>query len=57
MIYSYGEVMKHIGRCETNEKTTTKEYNKLIAEKESIIKKFDEHFNSSIKFSKVLNIT
>ena len=42
LFYEYGETMKHIGRCETNEKMGMKEYNKLISEKEKIIAKFNE---------------
>ena len=42
LFYEYGETMKHIGRCETNEKMGMKEYNKLISEKEKIIAKFND---------------
>lgn len=46
LIYDYGETMKHIGRCETNDKSTTKEYNKLISAKEKIIENFDSYFKN-----------
>lgn len=49
LIYEYGETMKHIGRCETNDKSSSKEYNKLISKKEDLIKKFDMYFNNSKK--------
>lgn len=55
-IYEYGEVMKHIGRCETNDKSSTKEYNKLIAQKEKIIKEFDSFFKNDLKIKKTLSI-
>jgi len=49
LIYEYGETMKHIGRCETNDKSSTKEYNKLISKKEDLIKKFDIYFKNTKK--------
>ena len=30
MIYDYGETLKHIGKFETDGKTSLKEYNKLV---------------------------
>ena len=42
LFYEYGETMKQIGKCETNEKVGMKEYNKLISEKEKIIVQFNE---------------
>lgn len=57
LIYTYGETMKHIGRCETDGKTGMKEYTKLIKEKESLVKQFDSYFKakpSSLK--KALNL-
>jgi translation initiation factor 2 beta subunit (eIF-2beta)/eIF-5 len=45
-IYEYGETMKHIGRCETNDKSSTKEYNRLISAKEKLIEKFDSYFKN-----------
>ena len=56
LIYDYGETMKHIGRCETNDASSTKEYNKLISHKETITKKFDEYFKTNVKLSKALGI-
>ena len=36
LFYEYGEVMKQIGKAETNDKVGMKEYNKLLSEKEKI---------------------
>lgn len=55
-IYEYGEVMKHIGRCETNDKSSTKEYNKLVAQKEKIVNEFDLFFKNESKIKKTLSI-
>lgn len=52
LIYEYGETLKHIGRCETNDKSSTKEYNKLISQKEKLIEKFDQFFKNSKKLMK-----
>jgi hypothetical protein len=49
-IYEYGEIMKHIGRYETDGKTGMKEYNKLLSTKEKLVEKFDMFFkNKPIK--------
>jgi hypothetical protein len=56
LIYEYGETMKHIGRCETNDKSSSKEYNKLISEKEKIISRFDSYFKGDIKLRKTLGV-
>ena len=56
LIYEYGETMKHIGRCETNDKSNTKEYSKLISQKEKIISKFDSYFKQDIRVRKMLNV-
>jgi hypothetical protein len=56
LIYEYGETMKHIGRCETNDKSSTKEYNKLISEKEKIVSRFDLYFKGDIKLRKTLGV-
>lgn len=55
-IYEYGETMKHIGRCETDGKTSMKEYSKLISQKEKLIKEFDLHFKNSSKIKNTLSI-
>ena len=52
LIYEYGETLKHIGRCETDDKSSTKEYNKLISQKEKLIEKFDQFFKNSKKLMK-----
>jgi hypothetical protein len=56
LIYEYGETMKHIGRCETNDKSSTKEYNKLLSQKEKIVSRFDSYFKEESKIRKVLNV-
>lgn len=45
-IYEFGQVMYRLGRMETDEKASTKEYNKLCKEREDLTKEFDEHFKS-----------
>jgi hypothetical protein len=57
LIYEYGETMKHIGRCETNDKSSTKEYNKLISQKEKLMKQFDSYFKKDNKVLKTLGIS
>jgi hypothetical protein len=52
LIYEYGETLKHIGRCETNDKSSTKEYNKLLSQKDKLIEKFDLFFKNSKKLMK-----
>jgi hypothetical protein len=56
LIYEYGETMKHIGRCETNDKSSTKEYNKLLSEKEKIISRLDSYFKGDSKVRKMLGV-
>lgn len=50
-VYEYGNVMYKIGRMETDGKDSSKEYNKLIKEKEMLVKIFDQHFGTSLKKS------
>jgi hypothetical protein len=57
LIYEYGEVMKHIGRCETDGKTGMKEYSKLVSEKEKIKDQFDHHFQVNTKLSRSLGMS
>jgi len=57
LIYEYGEVMKHIGRCETDGKTAMKEYSKLVSQKEKIVDQFDHHFMVNTKLSRSLGIS
>jgi hypothetical protein len=47
LIYTYGDVMKQIGKCETNDRMEMKEYNKLFKEKESLVIKLDSYFTVS----------
>ena len=56
MIYDYGETLKHIGKFETDEKTSLKEYNKLVDHKEKLVEQFNEHFHSNSKIAQTLNI-
>jgi hypothetical protein len=56
LIYEYGETMKHIGRCETNDKSNTKEYNKLLSQKEKIVSRFDSYFKGDTKVRKTLGV-
>jgi len=50
LIYDYGHVMYRLGRMETDDKASTKEYNNMTNKKEELIKKFDEFFKTCIKF-------
>lgn len=56
IIYEFGHVMYQIGRCETDEKQSTKDYNKLIKRKEELHKLLDDHFKSVKSVSKTLNL-
>lgn len=49
-IYEYGHVMYRIGRMETDDNSSTKEYNNMTKKKEELIKYFDEFFKTCIKF-------
>ena len=55
-IYEFGAVMYQIGRYETDGKETTKEYNKLVKQKETLKESFEEHFQSNNKVGKSLNL-
>ena len=46
-IYEFGQVMYRLGRMETDDKESTKEYNKFCKMREEITKDFDEHFKTS----------
>ena len=48
MIYEYGNLMYKIGRMETDEKASSKEYTKFVASKEKLMKNFDDYFKTSI---------
>ena len=50
LIYDYGHVMYRLGRMETDDKASTKEYNNMTNKKEELTKKFDEFFKTCIKF-------
>ena len=55
-IYEFGAVMYQIGRYETDGKDTTKEYNKLVKQKESLKETFEDHFQSNNKIGKTLSL-
>ena len=56
LIYEYGETLKHIGRCETDGKTSMEEYSSLVTHKEKIIQKFDSYFKGDTKIRKTLGV-
>lgn len=56
-IYEYGHVMYRLGRMETDDKASTKEYNKYCQMKETLVNNFVNHFKSDIKLSKTLGIS
>jgi hypothetical protein len=45
-IYEFGQIMYRLGRMETDEKSSTKEYNKFCKDREDLTKKFDEYFKT-----------
>jgi hypothetical protein len=47
-IYEYGHVMYRLGRMETDEKESTKDYNKFCKMKEELVNEFNSHFNTSV---------
>jgi hypothetical protein len=57
-IYEFGNVLYRIGRMETDEKETTKEYNKMCKRREELTEEFNKHFKSSInkKLAASLNL-
>jgi hypothetical protein len=48
--------MYQIGRYETDGKDTTKEYNKLVKQKENLKELFEDHFQSNNKVGKSLSL-
>ena len=46
-IYEFGQVMYRIGRMETDDKESTKEYNKFCKMREDLTKEFDSYFKTS----------
>ena len=57
LIYEYGHTMYKLGRLETDEKDTTKEYNKFLKRKEELKEYFDGHFKgNNKKLSKTLGL-
>ena len=45
-IYEFGQILYRLGRMETDDKASTKEYNKLCKDREDLTKEFDEHFKT-----------
>jgi len=45
-VYEFGHVMYKLGRMETDEKSSTKEYNQYVKKREELTKIFDEFFGS-----------
>jgi hypothetical protein len=56
LIYEYGHVMYRLGRMETDDKASTKDYNKTLSQKEKIVEEFKKHFKTSSKVAKTLGI-
>jgi len=48
-IYEFGNTMYNIGRMETDDKASTREYSSLCKKKEELTKFFDEFFKTSLK--------
>jgi hypothetical protein len=55
-IYEFGHVMYRLGRMETDDQASTKEYNKFCKEKESLMEFFNVQFKGQSKVAKSLNI-
>ena len=45
-IYEFGQIMYRLGRMETDDKASTKEYNKFSKDREDLTKEFDEYFKT-----------
>lgn len=56
LIYEYGHTMYRLGRMETDDKESTKDYNKTLAQKEKIVEKFKSYFKASSKVAKSLGV-
>lgn len=56
LIYEFGHAQYRLGRMETDEKASTKEYSKVLAEKERLMKEIDLFFKNSKKVAKTLNV-
>lgn len=53
LIYEYGHLQYRLGRMETDERSSSKEYNKTLAEKDKIVEKFNVYFKVSKKTMKI----
>lgn len=49
LIYEYGSITYRLGRLETDERGSDKEYTKNLKRKEEIVKIFDEYLRKVIK--------
>ena len=56
LIYEFGHIQYRIGRMETDEKSSTKEYSKMLSEKEKAVKIFNEYFKQNKKIIKFLDV-
>jgi hypothetical protein len=56
LIYEFGHIQYRLGRMETDEKSSTKDYSKALSEKDKIVKMFEEHFKDISKALKTLNV-
>lgn len=56
LIYEYGHTMYRLGRMETDDKASTKDYNKVLSQKEKIVEKLKDCFKPSSKAAKTLGI-
>ena len=48
IVFEYGHVMYRLGRMETDDQDSTKEYNNYKKKKEELVKLIDEFFKTSI---------
>ena len=48
IVFEYGHVMYRLGRMETDDQASTKEYNNYTKKKEELVKLIDEFFKTTI---------
>jgi hypothetical protein len=48
-IYEFGNACYRIGRMETDDKSSSKDYNSMVKKKEELTKFFDEFFGNQTK--------
>lgn len=56
LIYEYGHTMYTIGRYETDDKQSMKDYNRLCKRRDEIKEIFDSHFKTNKKIANTLNM-